>query len=153
MESRLPLAHQDFPSDPDLEWGRGPSSYCFTMSASPWSRADFSSFLPPYDSASHFQPRIQVIENTNSYKSLVLWRNMGLSQSQGTTRAVTGCGYEDVTCVWLLSVCDACKQFPENMCMPMQVRACECIGMWITVRVAPSPGWQIYGPRNPLLIQ
>lgn len=153
MESRLPLAHQDFPSDLDLEWGRRPSSCCFTMSAPPWSRADFLSFLPLYDSASHFQPRIQVIENTNSYNSLVLWRNLGLSQSQGTTRAVTGCGYEDVTCVWLLIVCDACKQFPEHMRVPVQACSCECIGMWITVPVAPSPGQQMYSPRNLLLIQ
>ena len=152
MEYRLPLTHQDFPSEPDLEWRRGPSC-CFTISAPPWSRTDVSSFLPLYDSASHFQPRIQVIENTNSYNSLVLWRNLGLSQSGGTTRAVTRCGYEGVTCVWLLSVCDSCKQFPENMHVPMQACACERTGMWMTVPVAPSPGLQICGPRNLLLIQ
>ena len=55
--------------------------------------------------------------------------------------------------MWLLSVCDACKQFPENMRVPMQACACERIGMWITVPVAPSPGQQMYSPGNLLLIQ
>lgn len=156
MKSKLSSrhTHQDFPSDPEPTWGREGHP---PVAAWPWAHLygqglTYRAFLLLLVMTQHSTSSsgYKVIEN-NSYHSLVLWwrRNLGLSQSQGTTGALTVCGYENAPvcgceCVWCICatsweyVCAPCR------CAHVTVQACGWGCMWTQVLYSRLTVLEIY---------